>query len=75
MAEVHGLENVMPFSIDADGSEVPGGLPRGGQTRLIFTNDHLGYAVTWFGLAIALLGVYLAFHIREGRLSVGGKEK
>lgn len=26
-----------------------------------FTNNHLGYALTWFGLAAALLGVYAAF--------------
>ncbi len=30
---------------------------------------HLGYAVTWFGLAAALIGVYLALHIARGRLS------
>ena len=29
---------------------------------------HLGYAVTWFGLAAALIGVYLALHIARGRL-------
>jgi surfeit locus 1 family protein len=29
---------------------------------------HLGYAITWFGLALALLAVYLALHISKGRL-------
>ena len=29
---------------------------------------HFGYAITWWGLAIALLGVYLAFHHQKGRL-------
>ena len=29
---------------------------------------HLGYAVTWFLTALALIGVYLAFHRRAGRL-------
>ena len=29
---------------------------------------HFGYAITWWGLAFALLGVYLAFHHRNGRL-------
>jgi len=32
---------------------------------------HLGYAVTWFGLALALIGVYLALHIARGRLGRG----
>ena len=29
---------------------------------------HFGYALTWWGLAIALVGVYLAFHHQKGRL-------
>ncbi len=29
---------------------------------------HFGYAITWWGLAMALLGVYLAFHYSKGRL-------
>ncbi|MAI90840.1 SURF1 family cytochrome oxidase biogenesis protein [Ponticaulis sp.] len=29
---------------------------------------HLGYAITWFGLALGMIGVYLAFHIARGRL-------
>lgn len=28
---------------------------------------HMGYAVTWFGIAAALVGVYLAYHHRAGR--------
>ncbi|KCZ93882.1 SURF1 family cytochrome oxidase biogenesis protein [Hyphomonas johnsonii] len=29
---------------------------------------HIGYAITWWGLAIALLAVYFAFHHQKGRL-------
>ncbi|MEQ8404448.1 MAG: SURF1 family protein [Oceanicaulis sp.] len=29
---------------------------------------HLAYAITWFLMAIALIGVYAAFHLRAGRL-------
>jgi surfeit locus 1 family protein len=32
---------------------------------------HMGYAITWWGLAAALVGVYLALHIKAGRLSFG----
>lgn len=28
---------------------------------------HLGYALTWFGLALTLIGVYFAYHVRERR--------
>jgi surfeit locus 1 family protein len=29
---------------------------------------HLGYAITWWGLAAALLGVYVVYHVKTGRL-------
>ncbi|MEO0549904.1 MAG: SURF1 family cytochrome oxidase biogenesis protein [Pseudomonadota bacterium] len=29
---------------------------------------HFGYALTWWGMAIGLIGVYLAFHHSSGRL-------
>ncbi|MBY0563754.1 MAG: hypothetical protein K2P58_06150 [Hyphomonadaceae bacterium] len=32
---------------------------------------HLGYAVTWWGLALVLLVVYFAYHASVGRLSFG----
>jgi surfeit locus 1 family protein len=58
-----------PVVIDADATPNPGGWPRGGQTVVEFRNQHLSYAVTWFGLAACLLGVWLAFHISKGRLA------
>jgi len=60
-----------PIIIEADATPNPGGWPLGGQTVLDFPNDHLQYAVTWFGLALALIGVYLLYHRSRGRLSFG----
>ncbi len=57
-----------PVVIEADAAPVPGGWPRGGQTVVDLPNNHLSYAVTWFGLAAGLLGVYLAYHMSKGRL-------
>lgn len=51
------LEQVLPFFLDADATSVAGGLPRGGVTVINLPNSHLQYAVTWYGLALALLGV------------------
>lgn len=61
IAAALGLQRAAPFTIDADASQLPGGLPEGGRTRLNFPNDHLQYAITWFGLALALAGVFAAF--------------
>jgi surfeit locus 1 family protein len=44
-----------PVVSEAAASPNPGGWPKGGQTVVSFRNPHLSYAVTWFGLAIALL--------------------
>jgi surfeit locus 1 family protein len=63
------------FFLEADTTPNPGGLPIGGQTQLDIPNDHLQYAVTWFLLALALVGVYLSFHWENGRLTVNGKTK
>ncbi len=59
-----------PVLIEVDATPNPGGWPLGGQTRVDFPNDHLQYAVTWFGLALALLGVYLVYHHSRGRLAL-----
>ena len=75
--DLAGMEAIdhMKFSepgiLEADAAPNPGGWPRGGQTVVDLPNNHLSYALTWFGLAGGLLGVYLAFHISKGRLRFG----
>lgn len=69
IARARGLPRAAPFTIDADATPNPGGLPQGGDTRVVFTNNHLQYAVTWFGIALALVGVFAAFarqRLRQG---------
>ena len=57
----------VPFFVDADAEPAnPGGFPRGGATRLVLPNRHLEYALTWYGLALTLIGVFTAF--ARGRL-------
>ena len=57
-----------PVVIEADAIPNSGGWPLGGQTVVDFPNSHLSYALTWFGLAMGLIGVYFAYHISKGRL-------
>jgi len=64
IARAEHLARVAPFIIDADAS-APGGLPQGGETILSFPNNHFQYALTWFGLAIGLVGVYGAMAWRH----------
>jgi len=53
--------DVAPFALDAEAGSAPPPAPQGGVTRLELPNSHLQYAVTWYGLAATLVGVYVAF--------------
>ncbi len=65
IARHFGLADAAPFSVDADAAPVPGGVPQGGTTELAIPNNHLSYALTWFGLAAGLFGVFAAFAWRR----------
>jgi len=57
-----GEVKAVPLVVERDvAPPVPGGLPQGGVTRLSIPNRHLEYAVTWYGLALTLVGVFAAF--------------
>jgi surfeit locus 1 family protein len=70
IAQADHLTLAAPVVIEADATPNPGGWPRGGQTVVSFRNQHLSYAVTWFGLALGLLGIWLAYHISKGRIGL-----
>ncbi len=54
--------SVAPYYIDARfDPSLPDGLPQGGETIVSFPNNHLQYAITWFGLAAGLAGVFGVF--------------
>jgi surfeit locus 1 family protein len=69
IAKADGVTLAAPAIIEADAAPNPGGWPQGGKTVVDFPNNHLQYAITWFGLAAGLIGVYFAYHISKGRLS------
>jgi surfeit locus 1 family protein len=56
-----GAKDVAPFFLEAERSDVPGGWPRGGETRLDLPNNHLQYAITWFLLALCLVVIYVLY--------------
>jgi surfeit locus 1 family protein len=59
-------DRVAPYIIDARfDPSLPGGLPQGGETIVDFPNNHLGYALTWFGLAAGLAGVFGVYAWRQ----------
>jgi surfeit locus 1 family protein len=62
-----------PFMLEAEKMGVPGGWPRSGGTLLSLPNRHLEYALTWFGLAAALLAVFAAYATRHLRARPPGR--
>ena len=56
IAQARGLPITAPFFIDADAKPNTGGWPQGGLTRVLFSNNHLVYVVTWFALALLAAG-------------------
>ncbi len=54
-----GLREVAPFVLVALGTPPPQGLPEPATALPRPPNNHLSYAVTWFGLAAILLAIFL----------------
>lgn len=53
--------NAAPFYIDQEAPVPPGGLPKPGRLEVHLPDNHLQYAITWFGLALAAAGVYVVW--------------
>jgi surfeit locus 1 family protein len=58
MAQRYGWGEVAPFYIELESPAPAGGVPRPGKLTVKLRNDHFGYALTWFGLAAVLVGVF-----------------
>lgn len=58
IAKARGLTDVAPYFVDADAAAGPDApkWPRGGMTVIHFPNHHLQYLITWYLLALLVLG-------------------
>ena len=65
MATYLDMEDRFPFWIVAARQEINRGLPIGIDHLAMPANNHLQYAITWFGLAFALAGVAFAYWRRS----------
>jgi surfeit locus 1 family protein len=73
IAAARRLTDVAPYFVDADAAPVPGGLPVGGLTVIAFPNNHLVYAITWYGMALMLAGAVI-YLLRGGHPRDRGSE-
>ena len=56
---------VAPFYIEQESPVPEGGVPKPGKLAVNLPDNHLQYAITWFGLALALAGVYVVWLARR----------
>jgi surfeit locus 1 family protein len=61
IARVRGWENAAPFYVEQEAPVPPGGVPHPASLRPNLPNHHLQYALTWYGLALVLVGVFAAW--------------
>jgi surfeit locus 1 family protein len=71
IAAMAGVTIEAPILVAADETSAVAGGPRFPGWRVNLPNSHLQYALTWFGLALAVLAVYLVYHYSHGRLRFG----
>jgi surfeit locus 1 family protein len=69
LRDIHAMDEAKkwnaaaPFYIDQEAPVPPSGLPLPGKLEVHLPDNHLQYAITWFGLALALAGVYVVWFV------------
>jgi surfeit locus 1 family protein len=61
-----GKAQVAPFYVEQESPAPPGGLPQPGKLVVSLPDNHLQYALTWFGLAAVLAGSFIAWTLTSG---------
>jgi surfeit locus 1 family protein len=67
IAAAKGWGPVAPFYIEQESPLPPGGFPQPGKLVPSLRNNHLQYAITWYGLALVLAGVFVAYIVKSRR--------
>lgn len=58
MAQVLGWGAVAPFYVDLESPIPPSGTPKPGPLHVQLKDNHLQYAITWFGLALVVAAAF-----------------
>jgi surfeit locus 1 family protein len=76
MAAAKGVSPAAPFYVEQESPLPPGGWPQPGKLVVQLRNEHLQYAVTWYGLALVLVVVFVVWALksrREARREAAGQ--
>jgi len=61
--------NVAPFYIELESPQPPGGLPHAGALKVNLRNEHLQYAITWYGLAVVVVVMFAFWLLARRRVA------
>jgi len=67
IADAKGIRQAAPFYVEQETPVPPGGLPQPGKLIVSLPDNHLQYALTWFGLAAVLAGVFISWTVSSRR--------
>jgi surfeit locus 1 family protein len=73
MAQRKGWGAVAPFYVEQEAPAPPGGLPHPAPLKVHLRNDHLQYAITWYGLAAVLVVMFVIWVVRRRGEETAGK--
>lgn len=65
MAAHYQLKNVIPAMVDAVGTQDAGHLPVPSDGTIRLRNTHLAYIITWYGIALGILVIFLVYHRKK----------
>ena len=77
IAAAKGLAGVAPFYVEQESPVPPGGLPKPGKLMVTLPDNHLQYALTWYGLALVLVIMFVVWAYgqnRDGPDESGGQD-
>jgi surfeit locus 1 family protein len=66
-----GLGPVAPFYVEQESPPPPGGLPHPGKLVVTLPDNHLQYALTWYGLALVLVVMFVSWAVANQRENAG----
>lgn len=61
MSQQTGIE-LLPLMVEATGAHGRGIYPIPSDGKIVLRNDHLGYAITWFSLALIGIGMFALYY-------------
>lgn len=67
IAAAKGWPKVAPFYVEQESPALSEPWPKPGKLVVHLPNDHLQYAVTWYGLALMLVFVFVAYTVKSRR--------